>query len=66
MIDQRITHRSVLTDIASGQTLQRGKPTATLQILLLVGFVAREPHGTDNFNLRLTEAGHMYLSGLWH
>jgi hypothetical protein len=66
MIDQRISHRGMLADIASGEDVQRGKPTSRLQILLLIGFVTRKPHTDHTFKLTLTEAGHQYLAGLWH
>jgi DNA-binding MarR family transcriptional regulator len=66
MIDQRISHRCMLADIAAGEDVQRGKPTSRLQTLLLLGFVTRKPHSEDTFKLTLTDAGHRYLAGLWH
>lgn len=66
MIDQRISHRCMLTDIAAGEDLQRGKPTSRLQTLILLGFITRQPHSDTTFKLTLTDAGHRYLAGLWH
>ncbi|MGH8419115.1 MAG: hypothetical protein ACRER8_17815 [Pseudomonas sp.] len=71
MIDQRMTHRCLLAEIASGEELYSGKPTQTLQTLLLIGFVTRRPSSEHNADLTcthlaLTEAGHRYLAGLWH
>ncbi|WP_285424512.1 hypothetical protein [Pseudomonas sp. efr-133-TYG-103a] len=67
MIDQRTTHRCMLAEIASGEDIQSGRPTQTLQTLLLVGFVTRQPSRDRTFaHLALTEAGHRYLAGLWH
>jgi hypothetical protein len=66
MINHRLTHRSLLADIAAGEDVYRGKPTPTLQTLLLIGFVARQPHTSQTWKLSLTEAGHRYLAGLWH
>jgi DNA-binding MarR family transcriptional regulator len=66
MIDQRISHRCMLSDIAAGRNIQRGRPSPTLQILLLTGFVTRQPHTDHSFKMTLTDAGHQYLAGLWH
>lgn len=67
MIDQRMTHRCLLAEIASGEDFQSGKPTLTLQTLLLMGFVTRKPNPDNTYaHLALTEAGHRYLAGLWH
>ena len=67
MIDQRMTHRSLLADIASGEVFQSGKPAQTLQTLLLTGFVTRQLKADGAYaHLALTEAGHRYLAGLWH
>jgi DNA-binding MarR family transcriptional regulator len=67
MIDHRMTHRCLLAEIASGEDLQSGKPSQTLQTLLLIGFVTRQPNPHRTFyHLALTEAGHRYLAGLWH
>ena len=57
----------MLAEIASGEDIQSGRPTQTLQTLLLVGFVTRQPSRDRTFaHLALTEAGHRYLAGLWH
>lgn len=67
MINQRMTHRCLLAEIASGEDLCSGKPTQTLQTLLMIGFVTRLPSPDRTFaHLALTEAGHRYLAGLWH
>ncbi|MFK3799519.1 MULTISPECIES: hypothetical protein [unclassified Pseudomonas] len=67
MIDQRMTHRCLLAEIASGEDIFSGKPTQTLQTLLLIGFVTRQPNPNHPYaNLALTDAGHRYLAGLWH
>ena len=67
MIDQRMTHRCLLAEIASGEDIQSGKPTQTLQSLLLIGFVTRQLNTSRTYaHLALTEAGHRYLAGLWH
>ncbi|WP_296255151.1 MULTISPECIES: hypothetical protein [unclassified Pseudomonas] len=71
MIDQRMTHRCLLAEIASGENRYSGKPAQTLQTLLLIGFVTRQPCpdyscGLAFTQLALTEAGHRYLAGLWH
>ncbi|HEX8588691.1 hypothetical protein [Pseudomonas sp.] len=67
MINQRMTHRCLLADIASGEDLYSGKPTQTLQTLLMIGFVTRLPSPDGTFaHFALTEAGHRYLAGLWH
>ncbi|MFJ3481767.1 hypothetical protein ACIPL1_00130 [Pseudomonas sp. NPDC090202] len=66
MIDQRTSHRCLLADIASGEDLYSGTPNRTLQTLLLIGFVTRQPSPDHSFcHLALTEAGHRYLAGLW-
>jgi DNA-binding MarR family transcriptional regulator len=66
MINQRLTHRCLLTEIASGEDIHSGKPTQTLQTLLLIGFITRQPIYANRFQLTLTDAGHRYLAGLWH
>lgn len=67
MINQRLTHRCLLSEIASGEDLYSGKPTPTLQTLLMMGFVTRLPSPDRTYShLALTEAGHRYLAGLWH
>jgi DNA-binding MarR family transcriptional regulator len=67
MIDHRMTHRCLLAEIASGEDLHSGKPTQTLQTLLLIGFITRQPSPDRTFShLALSEAGHRYLAGLWH
>jgi hypothetical protein len=66
MIDQRISHRCMLADIAAGEHIQFGKPSPTMQTLLLMGFVTRQPYTDYSFKMTLTDAGHQYLAGLWH
>ncbi len=67
MINQRMTHRCLLAEIASGEDLHSGKPAQTLQTLLLIGFITRQ-HSFDRSrtHFALTDAGHRYLAGLWH
>lgn len=66
MINQRLTHRCLLADIASGEEIYSGKPSQTLQTLLLIGFVTRQMNPDRTYaRLTLTEAGHHYLAGLW-
>lgn len=67
MIDHRLTHRCLLADIASGEDLQSGRPSPTLQTLLLMGFVTRQLAPNRIYaHLTLTDAGRRYLAGLWH
>lgn len=67
MIEHRRPHRRLLAEIASGEDFHRGKPTQTLQTLLLIGFVTRHASPDPSYShLALTDAGHRYLAGLWH
>jgi DNA-binding MarR family transcriptional regulator len=66
MIDQRISHRCMLAEIAAGEDVQRGQLSSRLHTLILIGFVIRQPNLDHTFKLTLTDAGHRYLAGLWH
>ena len=70
MIDYMKTHRCLLTEVASGDAIHRGRLTQTVQALILSGFLSGQKNvqadGAIIYTLTLTAAGHQYLAGLWH